>query len=246
MIMQATSSRVATPSVTGAATVWDLESVSRGHIAHRARPDYGGAIAATLGVVAFCAGVAPPLSIATHWCLVIAFGAGAVLVGFSALRRRQTRAAVLLATLGLLLPVTAVTAVIVTAALEPATVTNVTVKDSSLEPGSTGVVTSPGFAQLSIEQRSTAGAFLTALVLQLQTMHGSWAPFPTSLGVSNGSLVEGSGILRGTTLGTVPEGDRLVYQVSPHGAAFRVAVVATSDVDASIAAESSMQVPGMP
>ena len=231
-------------TATGTTPVWDLTDASRDRTVRRRGTDLGGPVAAVLGLVALGAAFAPGLSNEARWAFVIAAGATALLVGFSALRRRQALISLLLAVAGLLTPVAAGAVTMDTAMRAPAAVVSKVVADSALTHPADALVTSTAMTALSHAEQSSAQAFATALVLRLRTLHGSFGPYPTSLALSTGSIVEGPGLLQGTSLGVVPEGTRLVYEVSESGGAFRVTVLSRTDPAASATATSALIVPG--
>lgn len=229
-------------TATGTTRVWDLADASDDRPIRRRGTDLGGPSAAALGLVALGAAMAPGLSDEARWSAVIASGVVAVLVGFSALRRRQTLTALLLALAGLVAPLAAGGVTMDTALRAPAVVTSTVVADSALAVHADQLAPTAAFTGLPGAEQADANGFATALVLRLRTMHGSFGPYPTSLALSGGSVVEGPGVLRGTALGVVPDGLRLVYEVTSSGGAFRVTVVSTSDPDASVAATSALVV----
>ncbi|MGT2427062.1 hypothetical protein [Amnibacterium kyonggiense] len=228
----------------GRPRVWDLEDATIAHAVRRRGRDLGGPAAAALGVVSFAAAAAPGPPDPTRWCVVAASGTVAVLVGFSAMRRRQAALALLLALAGVLIPVAAGVVAVAEAAAAPATVQS-TVAEHGLQDPPAGLLPSGSFASLPAADRSAASAFATTLVLRIRDLHGSFGPYPASLALSHGSVVEGPGPLGGTALGVVPAQARLVYTVSRTGDAFRVTVVSTDDEAASVTATSSL-VAGLP
>lgn len=231
-------------SATGTTKVWDLADASHDRAVHRRGMDAGGPVAAVLGAVALGSAVAPGLTAEARSCLVVVAGTVAVLVGFSALRRRPALLSLVLAALGLIAPLVAGVVTMDAAMHAPAAVTSRTVPEDALAHPADALRTSAGFADLPAHQRADAQAFATGLVLRLRTLHGSWGPYPTSLRLSDDSVVEGSGLLQGTELGVVPDTSRLVYEVTPSGRAFRVAVVSTADPTAVVSADSGLAVPG--
>lgn len=231
-------------SAAGATKVWDLADASLHRGARRHGFDLGGPIAAALGGVALGAAVAPGVNIDARWCLVAGAGVVALLVAFSAIRRRQALVSLLLALTGLLSPLAAgAVAVDTTMAAKPA-VTSAVVSDASLTAVDDALVTTRAFTAMSRERRADAAAFATSLVLRLRTLHGSSGPYPTSLDLSDGSVVEGAGLLQGTALGVVPTDARLDYRVTTSGSAFQVVVVSDDDPRATVTANSSLVVPG--
>ncbi|GAA2753418.1 hypothetical protein [Amnibacterium kyonggiense] len=224
---------------TGRPKVWDLADASVERSVRRRGTDPGGPVAAALGVVAFAAAAAPGVADPTRWSVVAAAGSIAVLVGFSAMRRRQAVLSLLLALAGLVLPVVAGVVTIADAVRAPAAVHS-TVAAHELRDPPGGLQPSAAFASLSGRQQSDASAFATTLVERIRTLHGSFGPYPTSLSLSHGSVVEGSGRLGGMSLGVVPAEARLLYTVSRSGDAFRVTVVSRSDEDATVTATSSL------
>jgi hypothetical protein len=241
-IMQTTMIRGAQSASSSAQPVWDLGAASQRRFTPRARPSHAGPVAAAFGVVALGAALLPSVAIETRLFFTIGFGVISALVGFSALRRRQTRTALLLAVVGVAAPVLAIAAIVLQSVQEPATVTSSTVQRATLQPDSSALVPSHEFGALTSDEQGEMKAFLVATVLQLQTMHGSWAPFPRSVAVSNGVLVEGDGILRGASLGAMPRGEILAYEVSSDGTAFRVAISSSSDPSAVIRADRAAQI----
>jgi hypothetical protein len=231
-------------TATGTTKVWDLADASRDRVARRRGTDLGGPVAAVLGVVAFGAAVAPGLSDEARWCLVAAAGATAVLVGFSALRRRQALLSLLLAVAGLLTPLAAGAVTMDAAMRAPAAVSSTVVADSALTEPADSLASSAAFVGLSHAAQVDATSFGTGVVLRLRTLHGSFGPYPTSLALSTGSVVEGPGVLQGTALGVVPTGFRLVYEVTASGGSFQVTVVSVADPAASVVATSALIVPG--
>lgn len=231
-------------TATGTTRVWDLADASRDHVARRRGTDLGGPVAAVLGLVALGAAVAPGLTEEARWCLVAAAGVTAVLIGFSALRRRQALLSLLLAVAGLLTPLAAGAITMDAAMRAPAAVASEVVADSALRNPADGLAPSSAFADLPQARRADATAFATALVLRLRTLHGSFGPYPTSLALSTGSVVEGPGLLQGTSLGVVPTGYRVVYEVASSGGTFQVTVASLADATATVAATSALIVPG--
>lgn len=230
-------------TTTGTTKVWDLADASRDRVPRRRGADVGGPIAAALGLVALGAAIAPGLAAEARWCLVIAAGGTAALIGFSALRRRQALVTLLLAVAGLLTPLAAGAVTMDSAMHAPTAVTSEVVKDSSLAHPDDGIVYSGPFADLPREEQVEAEAFATGLVLRLRTLHGPFGPFPASLALSTGSLVEGPGAFQGTSLGAVPERSRLLYQVTSSGSAFRVVVTSTTDPTATETVTSGLVFP---
>ncbi|WP_133763701.1 hypothetical protein [Amnibacterium kyonggiense] len=239
--MQGTMTPRPQSTLSGATPVWDLSTVSQRRYTPRVRPSRTAPAAAGFGLAALGSATVLPAAPETRWFLVVALGLVAVLVGVAALRRRQTRRGLLLAIVGVLAPAIAVAAVAVQAAQAPATVTSSTVQRATLQPDSNALVPTPGFTTLAGERQVAMRDFLSATVLQLQTMHGSWAPLPTALAVSNGALVERDGVFQGTALGAVPESDRVTYQVSSDGTAFRLSVSSATDPRATIWADRALQ-----
>lgn len=231
-------------TATGTAKVWDLADSSRDRLARRRGTDLGGPVATVLGVVALGASLAPGLADEPRWCLVAAAGATAVLVGFSALRRRQALLSLLLAVAGLLLPLAAGAVTMDSALRAPAAVSSAVVRTTRLAGDTDGLSTSAAFTALSRTAQVDAESFATTIVLRLRTLHGSFGPYPTSLALSTGSIVEGPGVLQGTSLGVVPNGARLVYEVTTSGDEFRVTVVSLADPAATVSATSALVVAG--
>lgn len=245
--MSATSTEPRGAGATGATgreKVWDLADASVDRVVRRRGRDLGGPIAAALGVVALAGAVAPGVDGPTRWCVVAVAGSVAVLVGFSAMRRRQAVLSLLLALAGLVVPVIAGVVTVADAVRAPAAVQSAVAAHELRDPPG-GLQPSAAFASLPDRQQSDAAAFATTLVERIRTLHGSFGPYPTSLALSHGSVVEGSGRLGGMSLGVVPAHARLLYTVSRSGDAFRVTVVARSDEDATVTATSSL-VTGLP
>lgn len=220
--------------------VWDLTDASTGRPVTRRRTPLSAPVSAGIGLVAVAASVAPGVDGATRWSVVAATGVVAAVVGFSAVRRRQTLLSLLLAVAGLLLPVAAVAVTVGSAIRAPAAVQSSVVTDDAVAASPGGLRASAAFSSLPAGQRTDAEAFATTLVLRLRALHGAFGPYPTSLALSNGSVVEGAGPLGGTSLGVVPARARLRYEVSRSGDAFRVTVVSIGDAHASVAATSSL------
>lgn len=229
------------PTFSAATPVWDLSTVSQRRFMPRVRPSRTGPVAAAFGLAALGSATILPAAPETRWFLVVALGLVAVLVGIAALRRRLTRRGLVLAVVGLVAPAVAIAAVAVQGAQAPATVTSATVQRATLQPDSSALIPTPGFTALSADRQVEMRDFLSATVLQLQTMHGAWAPLPTALAISNGALVERDGTFQGAALGAVPRSERLSYQVSSDGTAFRLAVTSASDPHATIWADRALQ-----
>lgn len=227
-----------------ATRVYDLADASSTRQVRRRGMDLGGPIAAVFGGVALGAAVAPGLPADARWSLVVGSGAIGLLVGLSTIRRRQALLSLLLAFAGLAAPLAAgaITTIVTTAAPPP--VATEVVPDRALAVPGDALTSSAAFAGLTRHDRADAEAFATALVLRLRTLHGSFGPYPASLRLSDGSVVEGAGLLEGTALGVVPADARLEYRVTRSGSAFRVVVVSTEDPAATVAADSSLMVPG--
>lgn len=225
---------------TGRSKVWDLADASTEQTVRRRGTDLGGPVAAVLGVIAFAAAAAPGIPVTTRWCLVAAAGSIAVLVGFSAMRRRQALLSLLLAVAGLLIPMAAGAVTVAAAMRAPATVQSAVVPDRMLQDPPGGLRPSAAFSSLPTAQQRDAAAFATAVVLRIRTLHGSFGPYPTSLVLADGSVVEGQGRWSGMSLGAVPADSRVVYTVSRTGDAFRVTVVSTLAEDATVTASSSL------
>lgn len=238
--MQTTVSQKSSSGSFSATHVWDLDSAVQRRFTPRARTSPAGPIAASFGLAAFCAALAPSTGIETRLFFVVVFGSVSVLVGVSALRRRQTRSALVLAAVGAVAPAIAIVLVVLAATQAPARVTSSTVQRPSLQPDSSALVPTGDFASLSASERSTTRAFLTMLAAQIQTTHGPSVPLPHLLAVSNGVLVEGDGILQGTTLAALPEGENVVYQLASDGSAFRITVSSSSDPRATIWADRGL------
>lgn len=219
--------------------VWDLADASTGRAIRRRGIDTGGPVSAALGLAAVVGAVAPGLTDTTRWCVVAALGAVALLVGFAALRRRQAALSLLLALAGLVLPVVAGGVTVIGGLRTPPAVqSSVAVHELRDPPG--GPRTSSAFASLPAGRQQDATAFATALVLRIRTLHGSFGPYPTSLTLSRGAVVEPSGRFSGLSLGVLPADARLVYTVSRSGEAFRVTLVSTTDDTATVTATSSL------
>jgi hypothetical protein len=227
-------------TATGTAKVWDLADASHDRVVRRRGRDLGGPVAAALGLVALSAAFAPGLEDEPRWCLVVAAGVTAVLVGFSALRRRQALLSLVLAVAGLLTPLAAAAVTADAALRAPAPVTSRVVADAALAHPDDGLVSTPAFDDLPTTTQADAQSFATAVVLRLRTLHGSFGPYPTSLALSTGSVVEGPGVLAGTALGVVPDGTRVGYEVTSSGEAFRVTVVSLTDPAATVSATSAL------
>lgn len=240
--MQSTLTPPSRSAHPAAGQVWDLGSTTQHRFTPRARPSHRGPIAASFGAAALCAAVLPGASAEARLLLAIVLGAIAAITGFSALRRRQTRTAMLLAVAGLVAPVIAISSVAMAIGGAAPTVTSATVQRSTLQPMSAGMIPTQHFVGLAAQEQESMKALLAATLLQLQTMHGSWAPLPESLAISNGVLVEGDGMFRGTTLGTVPSDEQLAYQIADDGTAFRIAVTSASDPRATIWADRALPV----
>jgi hypothetical protein len=227
-------------TATGTTKVWDLTDASRDRAVRRRGADLGGPVATGLGLVALGAALAPGLGNETRWALVIAAGATAVLVGFSALRRRQALISLLLAVAGMLTPLAAGAVTMDSALRAPAAVASEVVAPATLTHPADSLTPSSAFGGLPSAAQIDAGSFATTLVLRLRSLHGSFGPYPTSLALSTGSVVEGPGLLQGTSLGVVPAGTRLVYEVTSSGDAFRVSVVSLTDPSATVSATSAL------
>jgi hypothetical protein len=224
----------------GTTKVWDLADGSSAHGAHRRGMDLGGPIAATLGVLSLGAAVAPGLPAEARWSLVVGAGVVALLVALSAIRRRQAVLSMLLAFAGLVCPIAAGAVMIDGAMSAKPTVTSAVVPDNAFLAVDDTLVSTPAFATLAPGRRADAEAFATSLVLRLRTLHGTFGPYPTSLQLSNGSVVEGAGGMRGTALGMVPADARLRYDVTASRTTFRVIVLADGNDAASVTASSAL------
>jgi hypothetical protein len=240
-----TTTRVERTTSAGATKVWDLADATQQSRGRRRGMDAGGPIAAALGGVALCAAIAPGLPLDARWCLVAGAGVVALLVACSAIRRRQALLSLLLALTGRVAPVAAVAITVDATTAAPAAVTSSIVSDASLGAMHEFVVPSVAFVALPSVRQTEAEAFATALVLRLRSLHGTSSPYPPSLQLSNGSIVEGSGVLQGAALSAAPNGTRLVYEVTATGSAFRIVVISGHDSEARVTADSSLVVAGI-
>jgi hypothetical protein len=222
--------------------VWDLSSVAPRRPAPRARRSHAGPVAAAFGVAALLAAAIPSAESVTRLFFIIGFGGISALVGFSALRRRQTSVALLLALVGVAAPAIAITCVVLQTTHEPATVTSSTVQRATLQPDSSALVPTREFDTLSIDERDAMKAFVSATAQQIQSLHGAWAPLPSALQISGGTLVESDGLFRGTALGAVPPGQRLTYEVARDGSAFRIAITSSKHPGAMVSADRGLQI----
>lgn len=226
----------------GTVKVWDLNDSS----AHRRRPgrrslDLAAPIAAVLGVIALVAALWHGMPTVNRWCVVVPFGGIGLLVGFSALRRRQTAMSMLLALAGIVLPIAA-GVIAATASDAPPAVTNSSIADTALADVPTVLTPSPTFGALPADERTQDEALVDALVLRLRSLHTRYGPFPTQLAQSNGQIVESAGLLRGTPLGVLPIHSVLRYEVARSGETFRVTVVSTTDPTATVSGTSELMV----
>lgn len=209
----------------GAGRVWDLADASAGRAVRRRGWDHGGPLAATLGLVALGAALAPEIAVETRWTVVGAAGLVALLVAGSAVRRRQALLSLLLAFAGLVAPLAAGAVATAATLAQPPLVTSAVVPDRALPTAPEALVASDAFAERPAGEQAAAREFATALVLRLRTVHGAFGPYPAALRLSHGSVVEAAGAMQGTSLGAVPRNARLEYRVTRSGGAFAVSVV---------------------
>jgi hypothetical protein len=229
-----------TTTAPGANRVWDLTDASVGPARGRRGTGWGGPVAATAGVLAVVAAVAPGLPIELRWTGVAVAGLVALPVGFSTLRGRLSATSLVLALVGVVTPFVAGVATWDGATAAPPAVRSTTVPDATMTVAEQTLSESSAFAALPPAEKADAAAFAGALALRLHALHGSWGPFPTALQQSQGSLVETTGLLRGAPLGAVPRGTRLEYEVAASGSAFRVTVVSVPHPDATVSATSAL------
>jgi hypothetical protein len=209
----------------GAGRVWDLADASAGRAVRRRGWDHGGPLAATLGLVALGAALAPEIAVETRWTVVGASGLVALLVAGSAVRRRQALLSLLLAFAGLAAPLAAGAVATAATLAQPPVVTSTVVPDRALPTAPEALVASDALAGRPAGEQAAAREFATALVLRLRTVHGAFGPYPAALRLSHGSVVEAAGAMQGTSLGAVPRNARLEYRVTRSGGAFAVTVV---------------------
>ena len=240
--MQGTTVQRSSPAHHDGARVWDLTSATPSRTLPRSRPNHAGAIAAAFGVAALLALAVPSGDGVTRLFIVTGLGAIAALVGFSALRRRQTIAALLLAVVGIAAPAIAIGCVVLQSAQAPATVTSAIVQRATLQPDSSALIPTREFDSLPKDERDAMKAFVSATAQQIQSLHGAWAPLPHGLQNANGTLVESDGLFRGTALGGLPSGARLAYEVSSDGTAFRISVASAKHPEARVWADRGLQI----
>lgn len=201
--------------------------------------DRSGPIAAGAGVLALVAALIPDLPSVSRWCLLIGLGVVAVLVGFSALRRRQILLTVLLAVTGIALPVLAVLGTVLLPR-PAAPVENAVLAADSPTSTSATVQSTPRLRTASLADRTVAEEAAARLALHLRAMHGSAGPFPLSLSNDDDMLVETGGAIDGVQVGRIPAGVHVHYAVAPDQRFFEVRVALDADPSAAATADSTI------
>jgi hypothetical protein len=227
---------------TDSTTVWNLADASIRTRRPTRRIAPRAVVVAALGFVGVLGCSLIPLDLATRWLLVAAAGSSAAVLATVTLRRDRSVRSVLLVLAGLVLSVASGVVLIASTAAAAPPVVSAVVTDAAVSSNETGLRPSPRFASLPAEERVAATRTATALVMQIRSLHGLSGPYPTGLSLSNGNVVEATGSLRGTVIGSLGRTSRLRYEVTASRSAFQVVVVSAERPDASIAATSSLVV----